>query len=599
MAPSTSRASSAVRTTSKPLRSALAVLALVGAPLAVPAALQAQEVVQRLPSAEERALTEALQILARNPDNGRALLTAGRSALALGDVDAALGFFSRARDADPGSGDALAGIAAVQVRRGDPVGAIGLFDAAGEDALRDLVIVAERGLAYDMVGDQARAQAIYRQALGVTRSDELLRRLSLSQAISGNRDASEATLLPLLQRQDKAAWRTRAFALAILGAGDEAVTVTDAVMPAGLAREMEPFLRIMPRLTRAQQAAAANLGRFPSATIIGRDTPEIAAYVGGPQSAPQARRQAGQGLVPQGRPLGDPDGETQARRSEPAQPIRTAPSAATTGSSESERLARQAMTLRERQRRAAEQRTAGTAASPTQPPVSDTSAPAAASAPSVPSAAVPSERQETPFTLPAETQTAQIEPVEIRPAETPAAAALPPSTPPSTAASPPASAPAPGFDLAQVPSTTRAEPVAEPAPDFASVFGDIGKPALDAAASEGAVDVTGIRPARSAPPASADPPPPANPARIWVQLGIGRDVGALAFDWRRLQRRHDQLEGRDAYRVPLGQTNRMVTGPFASRAEALQLVNALKEEGHESLVWRSEEGEELTLLPDG
>ncbi len=596
MAPSISRASSAVKTTSKPLRSALAVLALVGAPLAVPAVLQAQEVVQRLPSAEERALTEALQILARNPDNGRALLTAGRSALALGDVDAALGFFSRARDADPGSGDALAGIAAVQVRRGDPVGAIGLFDAAGEDALRDLVIVAERGLAYDMVGDQARAQAIYRQALGVTRSDELLRRLSLSQAISGNRDASEATLLPLLQRQDKAAWRTRAFALAILGASDEAVTVTDAVMPAGLAREMEPFLRIMPRLTRAQQAAAANLGRFPSATVIGRDTPEIAAYVGGPQSAPQVRRQAGQGLVPQGRPLGDPGGETQARGSEPAQPARTAPSVATTGSSESERLARQAMSLRERQRRAAAQRTAGTAASSTQPPVSDTPAPAAPSAPSV---AVPSERQETPFTLPAETQTAQIEPVEIRPAETPTAASLPSPTPSPTAPSPPASAPAPGFDLAQVPPSTQAEPVAEPAPDFASVFGDIGKPALDAAASEGGVDITGIRPARPAPPASADPPPPANPARIWVQLGIGRDVGALAFDWRRLQRRHDQLEGRDAYRVPLGQTNRMVTGPFASRAEALQLVNALREQGHESLVWRSEEGEELTLLPDG
>lgn len=592
MAPSTSRASSVVRTTSKPLRSALAVLALAGAPLAMPAVVQAQGVVQRLPSAEERALTEALQILARNPDNARALLTAGRSALALGDVDAALGFFSRARDADPGSGDALAGIAAVQVRRGDPVGAIGLFDAAGEDALRDLAIMAERGLAYDMVGDQARAQAIYRQALGVTRSDELLRRLSLSQAISGNRDASEATLLPLLQRQDKAAWRTRAFALAILGASDEAVTVTDAVMPAGLAREMEPFLRIMPRLTRAQQAAAANLGRFPSATIIGRDTPEIAAYVGGPQSAPQPRRQAGQGLVPQGRPLGDPGGETQARRSEPAQPARTAPSAATTGSSESERLARQAMSLRERQRRAAEQRTAVTAASPTQPPVSDTPAP---SVPAASSAAMPSERQETPFTLPTETQTAQIEPVEIRAAETPTAASLPSAT----AASPPASAAVPGFDLAQVPSSTQAEAVAEPASDFASVFGDIGKPALDAAASEGGVDVTGIRPARPAPPAAADPPPPANPARTWVQLGIGRDVGALAFDWRRLQRRHGQLAGRDAYRVPLGQTNRMVTGPFASRAEALQLVNALKEEGHESLVWRSEEGEELTLLPDG
>jgi tetratricopeptide (TPR) repeat protein len=515
MAPSIFRASSVVRTTSKPLRVKLAALACAGAALALPASVQAQqEVVQRLPSAEERALTEALQILARSPENRRALLTAGRSALALGDTDAALGFFSRVRDLDPGSGDALAGLAAVQVQRNEPVLAISLFDNAGEDALRDLAIVAERGLAYDLVGDQARAQEIYRGALAVTRSEELVRRLSLSQAISGNREASEATLLPLLQRQNKAAWRTRAFALAILGASDEAVTVANAVMPAGLAREMEPFLRIMPRLTPAQQAAAANLGKFPPSGRIGRDSDEVAAYVRGPQTAPQGRREAGQGLVPQGQPFGRADDDAQARRSEPA----PAPATRTTD------------------------------------PVVVAPAPSAA--------------EPAPITLPTETQSAAADP-----------------TPPPGFA--------PGFDLSQVPSTVQEEPAAEP--DIASAFGDFARPTVDTQATEGGVDVTGIRPAR---PEPEDPPPPANPARIWVQLGIGRDVDALAFDWRRLQRRHDQLEGRDAYRARLGQTNRMVTGPFASREEALQLVNALKDDGHESLVWRSEEGEELTLLPD-
>lgn len=547
MAPSIFRASSVARTTSKPLRTTLAALACAGAALVLPVAIQAQEVVQRLPSAEERALTEALQTLARNPNERRALLTAGRSALALGDTDAALGFFSRLRDLDPGSSDALAGLAAVQVRRNEPVLALSLFDNVGDDALRDLSIVAERGLAYDLVGDQARAQAIYREALAVTRSEELVRRLSLSQAIAGDREASEATLLPLLQRQNKAAWRTRAFALAILGASDEAVTVANAVMPAGLAREMEPFLRIMPRLTAAQQAAAANLGQFPRSSQIGRDTPEIAAYVRSPQSAAQGRRQPGDGLVPQGQPFGPDAGTTQASRPEPADAV--------TRDSDGEVLARQATTLRDRQSRTAV------------PRERTDSAPAADPAPSNP-----------------ETRAGEVSRSTLPTQEQGAAAPVEQPVQPSA-----------GFDLSQVPSTTREEPVAEPEPDFASAFGDFARPTVDPDASEGGVDVTGIEPAR---PQPEDPPPPPNPARIWVQLGIGRDVDALAFDWRRLQRRHAQLEGRDGYRAGLGQTNRMVTGPFASRAEAMDLVNALKEAGHDSLVWRSEEGEEVILLPD-
>lgn len=547
MAPSIFRASSAARTTSKPLRTTLAALACAGAAPVLPFAIQAQEVVQRLPSAEERALTEALQTLARNPNERRALLTAGRSALALGDTDAALGFFSRLRDLDPGSSDALAGLAAVQVRRNEPVLALSLFDNVGDDALRDLSIVAERGLAYDLVGDQARAQAIYREALAVTRSEELVRRLSLSQAIAGDREASEATLLPLLQRQNKAAWRTRAFALAILGASDEAVTVANAVMPAGLAREMEPFLRIMPRLTAAQQAAAANLGQFPRSSQIGRDTPEIAAYVRSPQSAAQGRRQPGDGLVPQGQPFGPGAGTRQASRPEPADAV--------TRDSDGEVLARQATTLRDRQSRTAV------------PRERTDSVPAADPAPSNP-----------------ETRAGEVSRSTLPTQEQGAAAPVEQPVQPSA-----------GFDLSQVPSTTREEPVAEPEPDFASAFGDFARPTVDPDASEGGVDVTGIEPAR---PQPEDPPPPPNPARIWVQLGIGRDVDALAFDWRRLQRRHSQLEGRDGYRAGLGQTNRMVTGPFASRAEAMDLVNALKEAGHDSLVWRSEDGEKVILLPD-
>ena len=574
MAPSTSRASSVARITSKRTATVWAALACAGAAVVLPGVAVAQAVVQRLPPPEEEALREALQALARNPEDMASLLIAGRSALVLGDSDAALGFFSRARDIDPGSDQALAGIAAVQVRRNDAVTAIALFDNVGPQALADPTIAAERALAYDLVGAQDRAQELYRAIMAKSPSEELVRRLSLSQAISGDREASEATLLPLLQRQNKSAWRTRAFALAILGADDEAVTVANAVMPAGLAREMEPFLRIMGRLTRAQQAAAANLGQFPGSNEIGRDTPEIAAYAAAPPTR-TARRSPGEGLVPKGEPLGGPARQAAAspRREASAPPAaRPDPRA-----EQPERLARQAATLRDQQQQRRRDGQADRADSPAPEP---TPSPGLAAA--------------SPTPTPTSPPSARPEVATPVPAELPAQAAAQSPAPQSESNA------ATGFDLAQVPGTIRDEPVKQPVrePDFASAFGDIGKPDAkpEAEAASGAVDVTAIKPAR---PEPEDPPPPPHPARIWVQLGVGRDVDALAFDWRRLKRKYEILDGRDAYRAVLGQTNRMITGPFASRAEAMKMVTALKEEGHDSLIWRSGDGEEVVLLPDG
>src|SRR5690606_22251129 len=101
------------------------------------------------------------------------------------------------------------------------------------------------------------------------------------------------------------AYRARAFALAILGKDDEAVSIAETMLPERLSGRMTPYLRYMPRLTRAQQAAAANLGVFPHAAQIGRDDPALAAYVPpaparGPVPSVDAR------LVPSGEALGDP-----------------------------------------------------------------------------------------------------------------------------------------------------------------------------------------------------------------------------------------------------------------------------------------------------
>ena len=72
---------------------------------------------------------------------------------------------------------------------------------------------------------------------------------------------------------------------------------------------LAPYLRYMPRLTRAQQAAAANLGRFPTAAQIGRDDPRLAA-LGNPPAAPAPAATADARLIPDGPALGTaPSGE--------------------------------------------------------------------------------------------------------------------------------------------------------------------------------------------------------------------------------------------------------------------------------------------------
>ena len=261
-------------------------------------------VVQALPDANDpgRELSGALTRLGRNPRDSEALISAGNAALAMGDTDAATGFLTRADKLAPGNPRVQGGLASAMIRSGDPVGALPLFDAAERGGALSADLMADRGLAYDLVGDNLSAQHIYRQALAMGANDEAMRRLGLSLAIAGDRRGMEATLSPLLQKQDRATWRVRAFAFAILGREEEAVAIAKATMPEDLSMGISPYLRYMRKLTPAQQAAAANLGQFPHASAIGQDEPRIAAYA----AQHQLRRLASidTPLVPTGEALG-------------------------------------------------------------------------------------------------------------------------------------------------------------------------------------------------------------------------------------------------------------------------------------------------------
>jgi len=243
-----------------------------------------REVVQPLPPQAASDLSAALKRLGANPADGEALLAAGWASLDLDNIDAAVGFFTRAQDVPSAKGEAKAGLGAVQVDRKRPVEALKFFDEAEALGAKLGAHASDRGLAYDLVGDNGRAQAYYRQALENGPDDETTRRLALSQAIAGDQNASETTLLPLLQHRDLAGYRTRAFALAALGRTEEAVSIANAVMPASMASRIAPYLRYMPKLTKAQQAAAAShvrLGvhiRIPPDTRLTRMTATQAAY---------------------------------------------------------------------------------------------------------------------------------------------------------------------------------------------------------------------------------------------------------------------------------------------------------------------------------
>lgn len=297
-------------------------LALAAWPHGAAAQAYAQPMVQSLPDPAALRLNDALRRLAQDPRSLTALVEAGQASLSLDDVDAAEGFYRRAEGVAPADGRVKAGLASVLVRRLQPVEALRLFAEAEQAGEPMRFHAAERGLAYDLIGDNAKAQEEYRLFLSMGEDPLVTRRLALSQAIAGDQRASETTLLPLLQRTDLAAYRTRAFALAILGKPDEAVSIAETMLPERLANRMAPYLRYMPRLTRAQQAAAANLGVFPQAAQIGRDDPALAAFV--PPAAVRApARTADARLVPSGEPFGAPvvrEGGIP-RREEIAQPV--------------------------------------------------------------------------------------------------------------------------------------------------------------------------------------------------------------------------------------------------------------------------------------
>ena len=246
----------------------------------MPLPLQAQGLIQPIGVSDADALASTMRRLGSNPLDLDALLTAGELSVRLDDLSAAGAFFARAEKIDPRSARAKAGEGAILVRSERPAESLRYFAQAEQLGLPTARFAADRGLAYDLLGDPGRAQRDYKVALAQRDEAETRRRYALSLGIAGRQAKALDELAPLVRQNDRAAWRTRAFVLAMGGDAAEASRIAQTMMPPGAAAGLAGFFVQLPRLSAVDRAFAVHFGevraspqRLADARLAPRDTP--------------------------------------------------------------------------------------------------------------------------------------------------------------------------------------------------------------------------------------------------------------------------------------------------------------------------------------
>ena len=269
------------------------------------------------PLSDADLLASELRLLAADPYNVQALVRAGELALTLDDDTAAAAFFARAERIDPRNARVKAGEGSLLVAAERPGDALRHFAEAQTLGADPRSFAADRGLAYDLVGEQERAQRDYRLALKAGANDETQRRYALSLGISGKRELALAQIDPLLRRSDRGAWRTRAFILAMGGDKAGAEKIATSMMPTGMAGGLQPFFEILPTLRPADRAFAVHFGEVrPNAERLAdaRLVPPLAA-LGPDPTAPVV-------VIAAARPLVVLDAREERRRAKAARKAR-------------------------------------------------------------------------------------------------------------------------------------------------------------------------------------------------------------------------------------------------------------------------------------
>jgi hypothetical protein len=266
-------------------------------PVVAPGAATAQDgaATAMMPGGNPEAdrLADAVRRLGASPRDLSALIEAGELSFRLGDATAAAALYKRAEQIDPANGRVKGGIGRILVNGERPGEALRYFDQAQRYGARMADYADDRGLAYDLIGQQERAQRDYRVALqrqlGADEIDEVRRRYALSLGISGQRDAALAQIDGLLRKSDRGAWRARAFILAMTGDVAGANKIATSMMPAGMAGGLSAFFQRLPTLSAADRAFAVHFGEVaptPARLADARLVPALPALAPDPTAPP-------------------------------------------------------------------------------------------------------------------------------------------------------------------------------------------------------------------------------------------------------------------------------------------------------------------------
>jgi len=567
---------------STPALFALAIATLGGAPAFAqtdPTAVTGTPPVAPIPSNPDAdMLAGEMRILTQNPQDLRALMSAAAISTRLGDASAAMAFYARAEKIDPENPRIAAGRAQVLVQLERPGEALRMFQAAEQRGLPMSDYLADRGLAYDLLGQPTLAQRDYRAALGLRRDDETVRRYALSLGITGKYEEAMRELDTLLRRSDRAAWRARAFILAMSGDFDGAQRIAQSMMPGNMGAALGPFFHRLPGLSVADKAFAVHFGELtptPARRADAQLAPQFPAYV--PERPPVQPPVAVAAAAPIPAPTPQPAARARQSRRDRDRERPTQIAAVTSVATRPAPRPAEANPLPPPPQYVAPMVQPLPIATPTPTPPPSPVAVRVASAGPTPSPLptmrrVPGQRSTTPLVraegdVPIAAAPGRARPGEndgvldsivegiTIPAEERAALEIP-------------------ADEAPAPVTTRAAPA---------------KPAARPAATKPAATTT--------PPRRTEPKPPPEPKRFWVQVGIGANEKLLPNTWRKLVKDNPAaFRGRTAWWTPLRATNRLLTGPFKTAAEAQAFVNTLRKADVDGVVFTSELGQKVTKL---
>lgn len=572
-------------------------------------------------------LRAAMRRIAAQPSDAGALADAGNAALALGDANAALNFFTRANFIRPRNGRITAGLAAATVRTENPFEALRLFDDAVKLGISERTIAVDRALAFDLLGNFARAQQDYRLARSGSTSADLIIRQAISMSLAGQKTDADAMLVPLLQTNNGAAWRARAFMLAARGDTRESVKVVQGFMDAQSAQKMERYLRLMPELTAAQQAAAIHLGHFP-ANNIGRDSENVRRVAATMPASEVGKNESR--LIPTGEPLGKKSSREKPAKEKPdrrrdREAKRQAENSRQPGSPSPVKIAQTDKTrlATDGARAVVERAKVATIAVAK---ISELPPPEAAR-PLVyvitPNRGLPSpvinggsltrtEVQPAPVIIPAPIFAPKplTNVVEASAISSPSAMSGPrlDGAPVGQSATVfvPNGQPVSGVDNAIEPA---AAPIAAIPFDLGAVIGSIEIPESEQKPSVVAVDLKKLKvqppklpttdvskSAKIDPKAVAKAAATANPSRFWVQIATGAE-NALGYDYRKWTKKSASLfKGISGWTSAWGKTDRLLVGPFADLKTSKKWEADFNKAGGNGFAWKSENGVVVSAL---